>query len=131
MICRVLSRLGVIIGLAGLLVLSGSYYGTNSKTVSGGLAFCQEETPEEEEEPIQARPRPDDSRPSPLHAQIGVQGEPSVKDDGQHGDGAANEGEIETQPFSSSQTMRPSTPVQTMRPFTPVQSGKPSDLIGK
>jgi hypothetical protein len=52
----------LVICLVGLFLVGCVFYNGTIGIFSGGIAFCQ---PEEEEEPIQARPRPD-TRPDPM-----------------------------------------------------------------
>ncbi len=73
-------KLFVIIGVAGLLLLGNGIVSTDIGNLFSGVAFCQ---PEEEEEPVQARPRPDvmpyQGQQGPLGARIiGDSGKPKM-----------------------------------------------------
>lgn len=82
----------LVVCFVSLFLVGGVFYSGTIEIFPGGIAFCQED--DGEEEPVQARPRPD-TRPNPM-----MQGQ-SVMDDGQHGDGR-----VSTQPAGQTQQMR-------------------------
>lgn len=77
---RTAPKLFVIIGVAGLLLLGNGILWINNGSLFSGVAFCQ---PEEEEEPVQARPRPEVMRYQ--QGQMGPSGIQVIGDTGKPG----------------------------------------------
>jgi hypothetical protein len=121
----------LVICLVGLFLVGGVFYNGTIGIFSGGIAFCQ---PEEEEEPIQARPRPD-TRPDPMQRGQSVSsggmdvGSQKVQADGSGGGNVATGAGMK--PAGSMQQMRPASPHQQMRPAMPAQQMRPAAPMHK
>ncbi|MEA1935552.1 MAG: hypothetical protein U9M96_01880 [Thermodesulfobacteriota bacterium] len=115
----------LVICLVGLFLVGGVFYNGTIGIFSGGIAFCQEEPAEEEEETLQTRPRPD-TRPNPM-----LKGKSSqkVQADGSGGGNVATGAGMK--PAGSMQQMRPTMPAQQMRPTMPAQQMRPTAPMHK